>query len=262
MKRKIIIWVLLFVVFVGKAQEKESFKLFTDRDLYASGETLLLKVFAPVNEQSGIVNIDLINNRGGKITGIIMEVIDHEADGYIYLPDSLSSGCYLVRTSTRSDNVSTIKEIYIANRFTGISESNADLRPSGIVPYLETPIQTIQIDGVEKFYKTREKSLITLHLTAELLAQIDGNLFMSISEVTPEYNPKTFFMTDKSETNQIIVKEGIILEGIVTDLKTNQPFKNAVVYLSIPDSIPAFKYDITGENGRFIFQLKNYYGKK
>jgi hypothetical protein len=34
-----------------------------------------------------------------------------------------------------------------------------------------------------------------------------------------------------------------------------------VVYLSIPDSIPGFQYYITGEDGRFYFQLEKYYGK-
>ncbi|MCX6239829.1 MAG: hypothetical protein NTY07_20165, partial [Bacteroidia bacterium] len=65
MERKLFILLLLFLAFSAKAQEKENLSLFTDRDLYVSGETLLLKVFTPVAEQSGIVNIDLIN-RGGK----------------------------------------------------------------------------------------------------------------------------------------------------------------------------------------------------
>ena len=53
---------------------------------------------------------------------------------------------------------------------------------------------------------------------------------------------------------------GVILEGIVTDLKTGVPFKKGVVLL-IPDTIPRFNYFITGEDGCFNFQLDNYYGK-
>ena len=48
---------------------------------------------------------------------------------------------------------------------------------------------------------------------------------------------------------------------MVTDAKTTQPFQNAVVYLSIPDSIPEFQYFITGKDGRFYFQIEKYYGK-
>ena len=66
MRRIITILLLLNAALMVKAQEKEHFRLFTDRDLYISGETLLLKVFAPSEEQSGIVNIDMINHRGKK----------------------------------------------------------------------------------------------------------------------------------------------------------------------------------------------------
>ena len=79
MGRKIITLLLLFAVFTVNAQEKESLNLFTDRDLYISGETLLLKVFAPAGEQSGIVNIDLMNRKGKKITSVILEIINHQA---------------------------------------------------------------------------------------------------------------------------------------------------------------------------------------
>jgi len=80
----------------GKSQEREHFSHFTDRDLYTSGETLLLKIFAPLDERSGIVHIDLINTSGKIILGISKKIIEHQADGFINIPDSLSSGCYLL----------------------------------------------------------------------------------------------------------------------------------------------------------------------
>jgi len=261
MERKIIILLLLFLAFSAKAQEKEGSSLFTDRDLYISGETLLLKVFAPIAEQSGIVNIDLINREGKKISGIILEIIDHQADGFIYLPDSLSSGCYLLRTSTKTDKTSTIKVVYVTNRFRGLPESNADWQPSGIPSLKETPIPNLQVEGVEMRYKPRDKGHASIHIPAEILTQTDGNLSVSVAGITPEFTSATYLQQSAAKTSQIIEKEGIILEGIVTDLKTAQPFKDAVVYLTIPDSIPGFKYYITGEDGRFFFQLKNYYGK-
>ena len=75
MKRRIIILLLLFVALMGKAQEKEHFSLFTDRDLYVSGETLLFKVFVPVDDQSGIINIDLVNTNGKIISEISKKII-------------------------------------------------------------------------------------------------------------------------------------------------------------------------------------------
>jgi hypothetical protein len=260
-ERRIAILLLLLVAFTVKAQERENLMLFTDRDLFASGETILLKVFTPADEQSGIVNIDLINHGGKKITGIILEIIDHQADGFINLPDSLSSGTYLLRTSTRTDKIVTIRDLYIANRFSGLPESNTDLRPSGSFPANEAPNQNLQIDGVERRYKQREKGHATIHLPIELLSQIDGNMSVSVAEVNPLYVSTTSFGKSTPKNSQTVGNEGIVIEGTVTNLKTAQPFKNAFVYLSIPDSIPEFQYYITQDDGRFYFQIKKYFGK-
>jgi len=261
MKRKTVILLLLFLAFTVKAQDKESLNLFTDRDLYVSGETLMLKVFTPATEQSGVVNVDLINRKGIKITGAILEIIDHQADGFIYLPDSLSSGTYMLRTSTVTEKVLTIRDLYIANRFNGLPESNTCLRPSGIDKLIEKPIQNLQIDGLERQYKPRGKGHATIHLPAELISQIDGNMSVCVAETNPEYVSNTFFKNVVPKESEIAYSEGIVLGGTVTDLKTDQPFKNAIVYLSIPDSIPGFQYFITHDDGRFYFKIKKYYGK-
>ena len=261
MRIKLFIVFLLFFPLFGNAQENGDFGLYTDRDVYVSGETLLLKAFATSNEQTGIVNIDLINNKGKTITWITLEIINHQANGYFYLPDSLSSGAYFLRTSTRSGTTQTIKELFVVNRFTGLTEPNSMLRPSGVIPVKALQIQTLHINGLNKNYKRREKGVASVHFPDDLLSQIDGKVHISISKVTPEFNAGTFILNTKSAPGPIIDKGGIILEGVVTDLKTVKPFTNAIVTLSISDSVPVFKYYITTEDGRFYFQLKNYYGK-
>jgi len=260
-KRKIVILLLLFASFIVKAQQKEILNLFTDRDLYISGETLLLKVFASSDEQSGIINIDLINRNGKRITGAILELINKQSDGFLYLPDSLSSGFYLLRSSTRTNKMLTSKELYIANRFTGLPESNSDLHPAGLIPIDETVAPDLQISGVEKQYKLREKGHATLQMPTALIDKVDGDLSFSIASVNQEFTSPQFLEKSEQEARQSTVKEGITLEGIITDLKTGKPFKNAVVYLSIPDSIPGFQYFITADDGLFNFQVGKYYGK-
>lgn len=260
MERKIITILLLFAVFTVKAQDK-GLNLFTDRDLYVSGETLLVKVFTPAEEQSGIVNIDLINHNGKKITGVILEINNHQADGFISLPDSLSSGFYLLSTSTRTDKMITYKELYISNRFSGLPESNSDMKPSGIAPLVDLSIQNLVVEGIEKQYKTRQKGHVILQLPSDLISQIDGGLSVSIAGTNPGFNTLQFSQKSENVVIQSNVKEGIVIEGTITDLKTAKPFKNAVVYLSIPDSIPGFQYFVTAEDGRFSFQIEKYYGK-
>jgi hypothetical protein len=260
-ERKIIILLLLFTVFTVKAQKTQNINLFTDRDLYVSGETLLLKVFTPTAEQSAIVNIDLINRKGKKITSAILEIIRYQADGFVYLPDSLSSGCYLLRAFTGTDNIIITKELYIANRFAGLPESNTYYKPSGVTAINENAIENLLVTGVEKQYTPRQKGHLTLQLPPELISQLDGDLTVSIATATPGINSLKFLQKSDIAAPASIVKEGVIIEGTVTDLKTAKPFKDAVVYLSIPDSIPGFQYFITSDNGRFNFQIRNYYGK-
>ena len=261
MKRQLIILLLLFVAVAGKTQERKYFSLFTDRDLYTSGETLLLKIFAPADELSGIVHVDLINISGRIIAEISKKIIDHQADGFMYLPDSLSSGCYLLSVSTRNNPVLTFHELYICNRFTGLPEAGSAKRSSEKRTILEQAVDDLQFEGIDKSYRSRSKAQVTLRLQAELLSQIKGNLSLSIAETTSGYDPATFLKRIQTKNNRLIEKDGVILEGFVKDLKTGEPFKNGLVFLSIPDSIPRFNFYRTGEDGHFNFQFDNYYGK-
>jgi len=260
-KRKLLILLLLFVTLTGKTQERKYFSLFTDRNLYTSGETLLFKIFGPENESSGIIHIDLINASGKKIVEINKKTTDHQADGFIYLPDSLSSGYYLLCTSTRNNPTLTFNQIYICNRFTGIPEAGTAIRSSETMIVAENQVNDLEIKGIDKTSQTRSKVQATIHLPGKLLSQIKGNLWVSIAETISGYNSESFLKSIKPKEDQIVEKDGVILEGFVKDFKTGEPFKNGIVFLSIPDSIPRFNFYRTGSDGYFYFQFDNYYGK-
>jgi hypothetical protein len=259
--KRIILLFLIFGAITGKAQDKEHFSLFTDRDVYVSGETLLLKVFAPADDISGVVNVDLINSKGKIICGISKKILDHQADGFIDLPDSLSSGCYLLCTSTKINPSLTVKELYICNRFTGLPESGSVLRAAPTNELSEKFAAAVQIEGLDKTYKTRGKVDATLKMPPELLSQTTGKLFISISENVPGYSSRTFFKKASVSQNPLIEKEGVVLEGIIKDDRTRIPFAKGTVLLSIPDTIQKLNYFITGQDGRFNFQLDSCYGK-
>jgi len=261
MKRRLFTLLILLVGLSCKCQVKEGFGLFTDHDLYTSGENILLKVFVPSNELPGIVNVGLFNLKGMQVSAAFLEMTDRQANGYIHLSDTLSSGCYFVRTTTRTSATQTVKEVYIANRFSGLSESGIFLRPTGVVPIFDVPIQTLQVEGIEKSYKRRENVHVTLRFSSELLSQTDGNLHVSITRLTPGFNFSTFYTHAKPEFSRTVGNEGMIISGTVTDAGTAKPFNNAIVFLTVPDSSPRFQYFNTAENGRFYFQLKNYFGE-
>ncbi|MCX6221142.1 MAG: hypothetical protein NTZ69_09135 [Bacteroidia bacterium] len=261
MVKKLLTVLLLLGSLLCKAQNKEGFALFTDRDLYTSGETLLIKVYAPVDEPSGIVNVDLFNSKGNLVSAVYLEMKNHQANGFIHLADSLSSGSYLVRTTTRTSLTQTVKELFVSNRFTGMTESTVFKRPEVNGPQVETTFTALQIEGTSGVYKNREKGHATVHLPLEFLSQIDGNLLVGITPVTPEYHAMNLVAATKPKFYRETSNEGIIISGTITDADTEKPFENGLVYLTIPDSLPEFKYYTTGVNGRFYFQITNRYGK-
>ena len=261
MVKKILTILLLLGSLLCNAQNKGEFALFTDRDLYVSGEPVLIKVYAPVDEPSGIINVDLFNSKGNLVSAVFLEMTNHQANGFIHLPDTLSSGNYLVRTTTRTSLTQTVKELIVSNRFTGITESTIFKSPGVNGQQVETTFPVIRVEGIASTYKNREKGHATIHLPPQFLSQIDGNLLVGITPVTPEYHAMTFVVSATPKFQRESGNEGIIISGTITDAETEKPFGNGLVYMTIPDSLPEFKYYTTGANGRFYFQITNRYGK-
>ena len=257
--RRIITILLLFTTFLVSGQGTEYLNLFPDRDGYISGETILLKVFVPDKEQSGIVHIELLSSNGKIITGISKKITDHQADGFIYLPDSLKTGTYLLCSSILSMPAVTVRELFVCNRFTGLTGTSTVLRATDIKPGVEQQAD-ITVQGIQNSYKTREKATINLLLSPETLSRLEGDLLISLSERTMKYESQSFIQSVVLPAEPKVEKEGIILEGSVIDLNTKKSFPNGCVYLSIPDSIPKLQYFLTGDDGRFSFHLTGYFG--
>lgn len=259
--KRIIIVLLLFWANGGLAQGKEHFTLFTDRDIYTSGETILFNVFVPSGEGSAMININLINTRGKIICSVNKKISNDQANGFIYLPDSMKTDTYLLCSSTRENPALTVKELLICNRFAGLIETTTVLRAKDITLLVEKPADELKLEGISKSYKAREKVKTTLRLPANFLANIKDQLFVAVVESTPGYNSQTFHMTSGLKNQDIIEKEGVVVEGYVKDPSTGAPFNKGCIFLSVPDSIPWLDYLITGEDGYFHFQLKDYYGE-
>ncbi len=258
--RRIIIVLILFVSCSVKAQEVGHFSLFTDRDLYTSGETILLKIFAPDSETSGIMHLDLINSGGQIITKVNKKIADNQVEGYILLPDSMKTGTYFICASTNTNPIVSVKELFVCNRFTGLAGTTSMMRPAKTDSIVEKQ-GSIEIEGIGKAYHPGDKAQVILHLSPEVISSIKGDLFVSVAECTAPYSSNTFLQKINPIKNQEIESKGITLKGIVKDQVTGAAFKNGCVFLSIPDSIPGLDYFITGEDGRFSFQVDNYYTK-
>ncbi len=263
MKQKIIFILLFIATISGNAQNQTGFGFFTDRDVYVSGEILLAKIYNPTDNSSRIVYLDLVNQSGLRISGVSLEIKNNEASGFLQLPDSLSTGTYLLRAYMKNsaEKLKTIREIWISNRFDGLEKTKQVKRVAASQTIQHKSTQQINIEGIIPEYATNTNADASIKIDETLLKEIDGNLLVSVAQTDPSFESGSFTWSSDHGNDGLTEKKGIILSGVVIDKKNSMPASGITVYLTIPDSIPGFQYYQTQDDGRFYFQLDNYYGQ-
>ena len=258
---------LIFLFFIclsqmANAQQKSFYNLYTDRDTYVSGETLLAKIYLPEGISSSIISLDLMNLNGTRITGASLVIQNNEAEVYLLLPDSLSTGTYLVRTYQKHNaaKIKTVREIWISSRFDGLEKISQIKRIVSATSIQDKETTQIGITGIEPQYQINSSFGANIKIDESLLKDLEGNLLISVAQTNQAFNPITFQIENKELNDGIIEKNGIIISGTITDKKTMEPKPGITVYLTIPDSIPGFQYYITLKDGRFYFLLNQYFG--
>lgn len=252
---------LLFLVYFGHAQEKDHLSLFTDREVYTSGETVLFQVFTPNGEESVVLQLSLINTQGKIINRVSRKIQNGQANGFVYLPDSLKTDTYLLCSSTPANQEIIVKELFVCNRFTGLTGIANTLRARETESAIEYPAENIHIEGINKEYHTRQNITLTANLSSEMLESAGNNLFVSVSEANQGFNSKTFLRANVHQFQKTGMQEEVVIDGFASNPENGTPFKNADILLTVPDSIAWINYVKSDSKGHFHFQLKNYYGK-
>lgn len=263
MKKKIIISLFLIVIaMTGNSQEKSGFGFYTDRDVYVSGETLFAKIFTPEGNPARIVYLDLVNQHSARVAGVSLEIKRNQADGFLMLPDSLSSGNYLARVYLKntSGKLKLLHEIWISNRFDGLEKTSQLKRVTGLEKNQDEITGQIEIENLENIYQTNSNLEAVIKIEETLLNEIDGNLLVSLAQTEPSFDAAAFIWSADQGKEGITENKGITLSGTVTDKKTLEPAAGITVYLTIPDSVPGFQYYQTQKDGRFYFLLEDYFG--
>jgi hypothetical protein len=258
-------YVFLFLtslLLTGKAQAQKIYHLCTDRDMYVSGETLLAKIFLPEGVPSRIMWLDLVNEKGSRVTGVSLEIAGSEAEGYLQLPDSLSSGTYLLRTYQKYNAglIKTNREIYISSRFDKLENASQIKRFVPGNPIIESQTQKFQIEDLKQVYSPKSKVESSIRIDDSVLSQLEGNLVITVAQTDSLFTSVSYPELQENAHQELVEKKGIIISGVVIDKKNSLPADGIQVYLTIPDSLPGFQYYKTAKNGRFYFLLDKYYG--
>lgn len=262
-KQHLILWLLIAVALFAKAQPGNGCGLFTDRDMYVSGETLLVKVFMPEENLSRIIYLDLVNPFGTIITGNALEIKNKQANGYLALPDSLSSGTYLIRAYQKhsAKKIKVLREIWISNRFDGLEKTTLIKRAKTDQKIQEKESDKINISGIVGEYSVHQSIDARIQIDTSFLKEIDGEMVVSITQNDSSFVSKSFIEKTDTKEDALVEKQGIILSGTIIDKQTGEAAPNITVSLTIPDSIPGFQYYITRADGRFYFLLDRYFGQ-
>lgn len=243
--------------------------LFADRDYCVSGDTVWFKVAVKNEEKqkSNIVHVQLTNAENRLISEVIKKSENGWAEGFLYVPDSLSSGvcflsAFLYEHSTIPGFTLVKKTVFVYNRFhKGLTEQE--------VPSEAQKVQTIDLPVSvrpdKKVYRPREKVSVILgleaidaaevshvvarvHLRDEIAAKAGGHFY---TEIVPL----------KTAVRGFKEKDGFIVSGKVTDRATGTAGENVVVLLSLINDPQYLDYCVSDSEGSFQFFLKNAVGE-
>ncbi|MBW6535385.1 MAG: hypothetical protein K0B11_10270 [Mariniphaga sp.] len=243
--------------------------LFTDRDFCVSGDTVWFKVELKNGEsKSNVVHVQLTDSDNHTIASVIKKCTGKWAEGYIPVPDSLSSGvCFLSAFLYEHLSVSGLqvekKSLFVYNRF------QRDL-PELLIPAQKnereeiTLGQQISINPDKKTYTVREQVAVEIALGAihpEEMAQVVVKASL-VDELARQAGGR--FLARSAASHMVIPrfqeKDGFILSGKVTKTDSEESPEKAVVFLSLPENPRYLDYYVTANDGCFYFFLQNAVG--
>lgn len=238
----------------------------TDRSSYISGDNALFSLFlydglVTDSEPGSDIYVDLTDIRNHWITGTVAKVENGRASGMLEIPDNLVTAYYKLRAYTNypnKDNYLCVSEIFVTNRFGNTSE--AILRSHLLKVENETSSQIISIEKNE--FRAKEKIDIAFDCpdSVSAMVRIVGKKQWA-NELEPNFGKIEPFKQNEGFT-ALTPYDGILVAGTVTDSVSGAPIDNAIVLISLQDSIVRMMYDVTDSEGSFCVLLHNYYGEQ
>jgi hypothetical protein len=268
---KKLIYILIFLVFghfnvVSQSlNDSGDLVLFADRNFCLSGDTLWFKVWMPnsFQQKENVVRVQLDDRGNNLISTVIIKAEKDWAQGFINVPDSLSTGQYFVTAFFNSqrnlpDLTIKSKSLLVYNRFEEYV-SELDVLDD---KYIEESIvgnRGLKIDTDKEIYQTREKVTVKFGADKEFQKAV---IKATIVDPLTKKLGKSYQFELESSNSQIPdfeEQDGFLISGKVVDV-VGKPQKGALILLSIMGEPSYFDYYLSGNEGDFHFFLKNAVG--
>jgi|WetSurMetagenome_2_1015567.scaffolds.fasta_scaffold06119_2 hypothetical protein len=278
---------------------REGLMITTDRDIYIAGEQVWLKInkFNEAGERpsdfSKILYAELLNDANNPVVQLKLFSAGTSASGTIVLPDTLTSGNYLIRAYTKwmlnyPEKDFAYRTISVLNPFRSVDRlinpaqragkgKTDDSRKvqvavdaPGTAATDEQVIGDIQFDKPE--YSARQKIGIGVSLRDASGAPVAADLSLSVVKSTLKDNARERLasvpgreVTDGSPLADSVwlpEPEGEIISGTIRNKKTNEPLINADISLSVVGRSAVCQFGKTNNRGGFLFVVKDLSGPK
>jgi len=272
MKQFLLIFIPLFCLFTSAAQQPEpveNIRVFTDRTLYISGETIRFEASInpgtpfPENQESRVLYSELSTADGSVIQRGKYRILQGSVSACITIPPEAVTGYYYLRCYTRRlrnagpmhFHHSLIKILHPENpevlsnpAENGFADSNWFVRPE--------PAKNIQLVLDKKAYKPGE----TIHVSVSSPGkEAAANVSVIPSGSYTAYRSFPGNFTSSGESQLLPETSGVSLSGRVIDKQTGKPVAKALVNLSIiGDKDMMARY--SDSTGRFAFSLPEHTG--
>ncbi|WP_430814388.1 hypothetical protein [Carboxylicivirga sp. RSCT41] len=251
---------------------QEKLILTTDRDIYIGGESIWFTVNNICNETfrnsdlSKVTYLEVLNSVNTPIIQQKLFLSEGSVTSMVTIPDSVSTGNYLVRCYTRwmsnysPDNYEA-KVISIINPFANNSLPQQSVDEGmGDQEAVVYPKKNISgIEGLKATYTNRQK--VKVDLDVENLNW--NSLTVSVVK-TCLYKPVDFSSAGSSSvfavdgTMKVPEYKGEIIKGRVINTNTNEFLVNEKMMLSFLSENPVLEFSETNEKGEFVFEANRF----
>lgn len=265
----LLVFILALKAVFAFAQNKtlpDNLLLVTDRDYCVSGDSVWFKVWLSESmlNNGNIVHVQIDTKNGVLISSVTKKIKNNWAEGFIPVPDSLSTGqCFITAflNAQRKNDIlkTTARSVLVFNRFEEAVAEMELLKTEGLLSFQEDN-KNIQIKTDKDEYSTREKVKINIHSDVKIetavvkASRIDPLANTVAGKYSFQYRSSFPSIPDFVENN------GVLISGKVRN-KSGVAQPNTLVVISISADPPYFDYYLTGKDGDFHFFLKNAKGE-
>ncbi len=259
--------------------DNERIRIFTDRDLYITGENILINLVL-ISDRfikdsdviSKIAYIELFDNNHKAVLKKKIKLTDNSSELFVKIPDNIDTDNYILIAYTRyqkysCNNLTAGKIISIVNpdfvRFdTDTTDYSSKLKT---VDNKNIVFKDVKISLSSEKFKTRENVDLKIDFSninrprdyKYILSVVrKGTINNSSLRVNPENNLKT------NNTLNLSKEKRISLSGILTDKTTNNPIPGKEIFLSGLKSEKQIHVVKSDSVGQFYFSFYNFNGVK